>query len=361
MVIQALLIINSNTFASPRSHYQQTQLLTHLRIKSKSASLHLGKLLLIKHHSNIISSKFMSYSTKAQNSYITQDSFVFKYRDYIAGCLGGIAQALIGQPFDTIKVRLQSSTGQISTGQCIGNLIKNEGPLAFYKGIGSPLICMSGVVSIQFGVFQRVVNSFQQAQNTKFLSTFQMGVCGSIAGLFACSVLSPMEHIRIRLQVMQNSIYNGAIDCAKKIYLDHGLRGIYKGLTITCLREVPALFAYFGSYHGVLRAIQGAYNNNQQELAVKCAPLVAGAVAGIAYCTFTYPIDTIKSRIQTDNFVNPKYNGIVDGFRKTIKAQGFASLYKGYGITFVRGIPVNAASFLIFENVKALIEENAMY
>lgn len=32
------------------------------------------------------------------------------------------------------------------------------------------------------------------------------------------------------------------------------------------------------------------------------------------------------------------------------------SLYKGYGIAFIRGIPVNAASFLIFENVKKSIE-----
>jgi len=50
-----------------------------------------------------------------------------------------------------------------------------------------------------------------------------MGVCGSIAGLFACSVLSPMEHIRIRLQVMQNSIYKGAIDCARHVFADHGI------------------------------------------------------------------------------------------------------------------------------------------
>ena len=94
---------------------------------------------------------------------------------------------------------------------------------------------------------------------------------------------------------------------------------------------------------------------------MKTAPLVAGATAGIAYCTFTYPIDTVKSRIQTDNFVNPKYLGIVDGFRKTVSAQGFGSLYKGYGITFVRGIPVNAASFLIYENVKDFIENSSAY
>lgn len=46
----------------------------------------------------------------------------------------GIAQALIGQPFDTIKVRLQSSNKALTTGECIKNLIKHEGPLAFYKG-----------------------------------------------------------------------------------------------------------------------------------------------------------------------------------------------------------------------------------
>lgn len=91
----------------------------------------------------------------------------------------------------------------------------------------------------------------------------------------------------------------------------------------------------------------------------KMAPMFAGAAAGIAYCTFTYSIDTVKSRIQTDSFSNPKYLGIVDGFKKTIQAQGVKSLYKGYGITFVRGIPVNAACFLLFENVKTAIEKSA--
>lgn len=52
---------------------------------------------------------------------------------------------------------------------------------------------------------------------------------------------------------MQKSIYKGAIDCAKHVYFEHGLKGIYKGLKITCLREVIALNAYFGAYHGVLR------------------------------------------------------------------------------------------------------------
>ena len=83
-----------------------------------------------------------------------------------------------------------------------------------------------------------------------------MAICGGISGFVACSVLSPMEHIRIRLQVTKNAKSSGAINAFKDIYLQHGVRGIYKGLCVTLLRETPALFIYFGLYTWILKEMK---------------------------------------------------------------------------------------------------------
>lgn len=56
-------------------------------------------------------------------------------KDIIAGTTGGIAQVLVGQPFDIVKVRVQTSPpGMYSgVGDCVLKTFKNEGPFAFYK------------------------------------------------------------------------------------------------------------------------------------------------------------------------------------------------------------------------------------
>ena len=59
-------------------------------------------------------------------------------KDILAGTTGGIAQVIVGQPFDTTKVRLQTATKSTGVIEVVRNLIRNEGPRAFYKGTMTP-------------------------------------------------------------------------------------------------------------------------------------------------------------------------------------------------------------------------------
>lgn len=56
-------------------------------------------------------------------------------KDVFCGTAGGIAQVLVGQPFDTTKVRIQSAPpGTYSSSwDVVKKLLAKEGPLAFYK------------------------------------------------------------------------------------------------------------------------------------------------------------------------------------------------------------------------------------
>ena len=44
--------------------------------------------------------------------------------------------------------------------------------------------------------------------------------------------------------------------------------------------------------------------------------VTAGALAGSTFWAFVYPADAVKSRIQIDDFKNPRYKGTIDCFRK---------------------------------------------
>jgi solute carrier family 25 carnitine/acylcarnitine transporter 20/29 len=56
-------------------------------------------------------------------------------KDLTAGTVGGIAQVLVGQPFDIVKVRMQTASKGTYRGMlhCAGGILTKEGPLAFYK------------------------------------------------------------------------------------------------------------------------------------------------------------------------------------------------------------------------------------
>ena len=51
--------------------------------------------------------------------------------------LGGMASLVVGYPLDTVKVRLQTDDKRAYTGgfDCFKKIIKNEGPLALFRGM----------------------------------------------------------------------------------------------------------------------------------------------------------------------------------------------------------------------------------
>lgn len=62
-----------------------------------------------------------------------------------------------------------------------------------------------------------------------------------------------------------------------------------------------------------------------------------------------YPIDFAKTLIQTDSETNPRYRGLLDCMRKTVKAEGVGGLYKGIGPCLARAVPANAVTFLVYQ------------
>lgn len=124
-------------------------------------------------------------------------------------------------------------------------------------------------------------------------------ISGGIAGIANSIISSPMEHIRIRMQTQKTvKIYNGSVDCARQILAKHGIQGLYKGFLITIYREFFLYAAYFLAYAKV---------KSLQENPSKSWLMVSGGVAGISGWMGGCLLDNIKSRIQSDSFVDPKY------------------------------------------------------
>jgi hypothetical protein len=77
-------------------------------------------------------------------------------------------------------------------------------------------------------------------------------MAGSFAGFVNSFVLSPIELVKCRLQIQKEAkheaYYKGSADCIKKIIVEEGPRGLFKGLVSTITREIPCYAGQFGGY-----------------------------------------------------------------------------------------------------------------
>ena len=119
--------------------------------------------------------------------------------------MAGLAVVTVGQPMDTVKVKLQTF-GQLYSGvwQCVSQTWTREGlRKGFYAGTSPALVAYVSENSVLFtalGQTQQVVAWLRGKDNTEELSLLENSLAGSRASLFSGLVLCPTELIKCRLQ-----------------------------------------------------------------------------------------------------------------------------------------------------------------
>uniref|UniRef100_A0AAG5DTK0 Mitochondrial carnitine/acylcarnitine carrier protein n=1 Tax=Anopheles atroparvus TaxID=41427 RepID=A0AAG5DTK0_ANOAO len=273
--------------------------------------------------------------------------------DFAAGCLGGCAGVLVGFPFDTVKVHLQTQNHRNplyrGTYDCFRKIIIREGVHGLYRGMSSPMAGVAVVNAIVFGVYGNIQRRTSDPNSLR--SHF---AAGTAAGLAQSVVCSPMELIKTRLQLQDNlpktaHRFSGPLDCTRHIWRREGARGIFRGLGITAARDMPGFASYFVAYEYMVRTVA-----NPSPFVI----LMAGGLAGTFSWLVTFPLDVVKSRLQADGISGkPQYTGLVDCIRKSHAAEGLSFLSRGLASTLLRAFPMNAVCFLVVSYTMQLFDE----
>lgn len=314
-------------------------------------------------------------------------------QDFVAGCFGGAAQLVVGHPFDTIKVKLQSQPkpppgeAPMYNGafDATKKTLAEQGPRGLFKGMGAPLATVAFFNAVLF-TSRGQMEQLLKHEDGSPLDVSDQFVAGLGAGVAASMVACPTELIKCRLQAQSGAAppasagspggestpsakgpakppkvhYKGPLDVASKVWAtEGGLRGIYKGLVPTLAREVPGNALMFGAYEALKRKARDLQGLKEDEKLGLGSLVLAGGLAGVFYWGPVYPADIVKSKIQVDDFKHPQYSGSIDCAVKTVRAQGIGGLYKGFGPAVVRGFPANGACFAIYEVVATLLQKVA--
>ena len=189
---------------------------------------------------------------------------------------GGLVSALVTNPIWVVRTRImtQHKTGAYyykSTWDGLITLVRKEGILAIYKGIGPSLLGVSHVM-IQFPLYEALKDGRDQASHIMYASALSKVVA-------VCSTY-PLEVIRTRLQTQASAPnptrswsaraiqaghfctrvhaqprYTGVLGSFKTILEHEGYRGFYKGLGASLFRTVPASALTILSYEALSQCL----------------------------------------------------------------------------------------------------------
>lgn len=251
---------------------------------------------------------------------------------------------------------------------CMRQTYSKEGLRGFYKGISSPLIGVTAVNAVCFFSYNQALQLYYNYINRS--STEEMdrdksnyiiapyAMAGALTGVALSFVEGPVELIKAKLQVQYGDAasrqYNGTFDCTRKIFSQYGIRGIFQGYGATLARNVPANIVYFAFYE----TLKKLFTKNSEDGRVSpIAIMAAGGTAGAFYWIASFPLDVIKSRMQTDHPDPSKriYKNMLDCAAKMHKQYGLRSFYWGFAPCLLRAFPANGACFFAYELTKKFL------
>ncbi|KAJ9326891.1 hypothetical protein DTO027B5_4717 [Paecilomyces variotii] len=290
----------------------------------------------------------------------TVNQTLAQIRSFAAGGVGGVCAVVIGHPFDLVKVRMQTAQKGVYSGamDVVRKTIAREGlARGLYAGVSAPLVGVTPMFAVSFWGYdlgKTIVSNMSEVpvkNGTPQYSIGQISAAGFFSAIPMTLITAPFERVKVLLQIQgqnppppgQKPKYSGGVDVVRQLYKEGGIRSVFRGSAMTLARDGPGSAAYFAAYEYIKRRLtpKDAEGNVTGELSLP-AVLTAGGAAGIAMWIPVFPVDTIKSQMQSAEG-RPTIGGTIQSIYGN---GGFKAFFPGFGPALARAVPANAATFL---------------
>lgn len=251
-------------------------------------------------------------------------------------------------PLDTIKIRLQllyshnkSSTLLLT----VKSLLRKEGVRALWKGNVPAEILYILYGASQFTSYSILNSGLRDLQGSMditvnpLLHTFIVG-CGS--GLVSTVLTYPFDVLRTRLIANETEHFLPMSRVTIDIYRDKGLIGFFAGIRPSLLSIVATSGLFFWSYSLARRTTDKIFD--QFGYRIWGVEAVCGFAAGSTAKAITFPLDTLRKRMQ----ITHERNGY-KVFVNNLKSHGFLGFYKGFVVSLMKTAPTSAISVFVYE------------
>lgn len=284
-------------------------------------------------------------------------------KDLTAGTMAGVAQLLVGHPFDTVKVKLQSQVAA-QPGQplkyagaldAVKKIITIEGPRGLYRGFGAPLATVALFNAVLFtarGQMEAMLLLHNKRLDTQLTIRQQM-VAGAGAGMAVSFVACPTELVKCRLQAQSelNNLVIPAVSRNEEIASSNVVHQITESKKVNVVD--PRNLSPGPERVGGLKTMVAGAPNNSENGGYRN---VQDEERGNNFDDLEAPCGVVASLQDSAGVGARKYDGSLDVAKHIFRCEGgWLGFFKGLTPTLLREVFGNAAYFGAYQGTKQLI------
>lgn len=336
--------------------------------------------------------------------------------DFWAGYLSGAASIIIGNPLDLVKVRLQAGLKHV---QCQ----PTPTGWSLMAGLPAPVLTYGALNALLYTSYNRTLALLPVRDAAAVVAggtgaghsviqhhpAWAQFVAGAVAGFATFVISAPTEYVKCRAQVAERAVVSSdTLDArrpttswgiAKQTIRAHGIGGLYVGGVVTSVRDAVGYGFYFVTYEVSRRSWEQHVTNRRHPGSMLGSDgsgdamgiLLCGGLAGVATWASIFPLDVIKTRVQTQNILTAgehlpplqarmsqsldettplrnssaaepvptsrrpmtaglsAYKGAWQVGREIYAHEGISAFWRGIGVCCMRAFVVNAVQWTVYE------------
>lgn len=299
---------------------------------------------------------------------------------FLAGLSSGVLSAVLLQPADLLKTRVQQSHSNTLLGT-IRTIANGPNPIRHFwrgtlpstlrTGCGSA-IYFSSLNALRQEVAQATLlvqerkhgdsnaeshrKGAQHSSTLPKLSNTANLATGAVARVWAGFLMMPITVIKVRYESNLYA-YKSLVSASRDIYTHEGLRGFFAGFGATAVRDAPYAGLYVLFYEQSKKrlsklatrieehTVPGTHLSSSTSAGINFA---SGIVAAGLGTTITNPFDAIKTRLQ---LMPGRYGNMVLAAKAMVREEGWGCLFDGLGIRIARKAMSSALAWTVYEEL----------
>ena len=331
----------------------------------------------------------------------THASFHTVSVSFLAGGFAGIVSKSCLAPIDRIKILFQVTEKKFNLRNALHmgkNIVHHDGVKALFRGNSATVLRVMPYAGLQHSSFDYFRRKCMQYNERHYecgtegvmpgrLSTTQTVLAGSMAGkntkqntmyfehscyVGALSVVCtyPLDIIRARLVVQTGALHpSGLFASIKDMYTTHGAASFTRGLAPTLMGILPYTGIGFALNEYMKQKLLGYQQSHYSKtskvdpIEIRLTTFEKFSCSYVAACfaqSVTYPLDTVRRRMQTHGFVDTKstssYNGIYSTAKYIVKKESWRGLFKGLSVNWMRSPIATGLSLTAYDALKELMD-----
>jgi hypothetical protein len=180
------------------------------------------------------------------------------------------------------------------------------------------------------------------------------------------TLVAPLERVKLVLQgqkmvkFTEKERFSGMTNALSRISSEQGFFSFWRGNWANLFRIIPNTMIRFTTYDTLKKMALPKGDHGYEGFEKFFRKMEAAIFSGLVTLMISYPFDVVRTRMALDfsKSGEPRlYKGIFDCMKKTVRSEGFFSLYSGFWVTCAGILPHVSVSLVTYDTLKDTLLE----